>query len=133
MQTTKANNAMHTIQQDTLRNTITINIKGLFTEGHAEDVHARLERILPELKPGFTLINDLSEFENIEDGVRKLIKKSMDLINSHNPSRIIRIVPDFSKDIGFNILSLFHYSRDVKIITLKSADEARGYLDQQDS
>ena len=84
MQTIKANNTMHTIQQDTLRNTITINIKGLFTEDHAKEVHARLERILPELKPGFTLINDLSEFENVEDGVRKLIKKSMDLINSHN-------------------------------------------------
>jgi hypothetical protein len=55
------------------------------------------------------------------------IEKVMDLLNKSGVSRVIRIIPDQEKDIGFNIMSLFHYSDQVAVHTYKSYSEAEKY------
>jgi hypothetical protein len=37
---------------------------------------------------------------------------------------VVRVIPDPQKDIGLNILSLFHYRRRVRIVTCKTLAEA---------
>jgi hypothetical protein len=48
----------------------------------------------------------------------------MDLCNQKGISKIVRIIPDSQKDIGFNILSLFHYRHGIPIVTCETAAEA---------
>jgi hypothetical protein len=37
---------------------------------------------------------------------------------------VVRVIPDPHKDIGLNILSLFHYRRGVRIVTCETLEEA---------
>jgi hypothetical protein len=37
---------------------------------------------------------------------------------------VVRVIPDPHKDIGLNIMSLFHYRRRVRIITCETLAEA---------
>ena len=52
----------------------------------------------------------------------------MDLFNAKGVAMVVRVIPDPKRDIGLNILSLFHYSRKVRIVTVKSLDEATKLL-----
>jgi hypothetical protein len=38
------------------------------------------------------------------------------------------VIPDPRKDIGFNILSLFHYRHDIHIVTCETLEEAKRAL-----
>jgi hypothetical protein len=48
----------------------------------------------------------------------------MDLCNKQGAARVVRVIPDPHKDIGLNILSLFHYGRKVRISTYQTLAEA---------
>jgi len=48
----------------------------------------------------------------------------MDLINQRGVSLIVRVIPDPAKDIGLNILTIFHYPRQPRIITCQKLAEA---------
>ena len=37
---------------------------------------------------------------------------------------IVRVIPDPSKDVGLNILGLFHYKRQMHVVTCKNMEEA---------
>jgi len=52
----------------------------------------------------------------------------MDLLNKQGVSTVVRVIPDPRKDIGFNILSLFHYRPDVQIVTCETLEEAMKVL-----
>ena len=39
-------------------------------------------------------------------------------------AKVVRIIPDPKKDIGLNIMSVFHYQRRVQIITCETLDQA---------
>jgi hypothetical protein len=42
---------------------------------------------------------------------------------------VVRVIPDPQKDIGLNILSLFHYRRRVRIVTCATLGEAMKALE----
>jgi hypothetical protein len=52
----------------------------------------------------------------------------MDACNRAGVQKVVRIIPEPEKDIGFGIMSLFHYRRGVQIVTCESADEAAAIL-----
>jgi hypothetical protein len=52
----------------------------------------------------------------------------MDLLNKRSVSKVVRVIPDPQKDIGLNILSLFHYRRGLPIVTCETMDEAMAAL-----
>ena len=119
---------MFEIKLDQTRNIIFITLKNIFTVQEAKAVLEKVKEIIPKLKKGFKLVNDLSLLERIDSEARTDIEKTMDLFNKNGISTIIRIIPDANKDIGFNILSLFHYSKDVTIHTYESFEEALKYF-----
>jgi hypothetical protein len=41
---------------------------------------------------------------------------------------VVRVIPDPQKDIGMQIMSLFHYDRRVRIVTCESLAEAMKVL-----
>ncbi len=79
-------------------------------------------------KSGFILLTDLSLLENIHSDAYEHIKKTMDLLSKHGVSKVVRIIPDPSKDRGFGIMSLFHYPQNIAVHMCKSFEEAYKFL-----
>jgi len=88
----------------------------------------RVRSLLVELEPGFRLLSDLTELESMDIECLPSIKRTMDLCNKTGVHTVIRVIPDPKKDIGLNILSLFHYERRVHIVTCETLKEAKASL-----
>lgn len=106
-------------------NKLSITYEGYFDILQAEQFYLELQKIIPKLNKGCIVFVDLSLLERMDFEAKKFIGKEMELLNAIGVSEVIRIIPDKSKDIGFNILSLFHYSPKTKIHTYKSLQEAK--------
>jgi hypothetical protein len=52
------------------------------------------------------------------------IGHTMDLVAQHDVKLIVRVIPDPTKDIGLNILTVFHYPRHPRVITCQNLAEA---------
>jgi hypothetical protein len=83
-----------------------------------------VQTLLKELQPHFSLLSDLSDLESMDPACLIYIRRVMDLLNKHGVSQVVRVIPDPHKDIGLNILSLFHYRRRLPIVTCQSLAEA---------
>lgn len=119
---------MFSIRIDQPKNLLHISIRGTFDSAQAKNMLEKLRIEVPKLKKGFKLLDDLSEVDVIDPDCRPFIESVMDLCNQHEVSIVVRIIADESKDIGFNIMSTFHYSGQVKIYKCKSLEEARNYF-----
>lgn len=109
---------------DEARNTILIEFSGKVDAAQAETSYRKLQKVVPKCGKGFRILTDFTSLEMMEDEVQIVIKKSMDYFNQAGVSEILRVIPDPNKDFGLNILSLFHYSKDVKFYTFESRQEA---------
>jgi hypothetical protein len=97
----------------------------------AEETERGLDQIrngLTRLQRGFRLLADLSELQSMDVGCAPFIEKAMDLCNEKGASMVVRVIPDPHRDIGLQIMSIFHYSGDVQIITCQSLAEANEVL-----
>jgi hypothetical protein len=52
----------------------------------------------------------------------------MDLMSKLGVAKVVRVIPDPHKDIGLNIMSLFHYPRRIPIVTCPTLKEAMAEL-----
>jgi anti-anti-sigma regulatory factor len=83
-----------------------------------------LPPLLAELQPRFRLLADFSGLESMEVACAPQIARIMDLCNQREVEMVVRVISDPHKDIGLNIMSLFHYSRGVRIATCARLEEA---------
>lgn len=108
---------------DKKRNIVILAYEGNVDVGEAREIHRKLQTLVPKCRRGFKLLVDLSLVENIKKEVLPVIKENMDLFNQHGIAEVIRVIPDSDKDIGFSILSIFHYDKDVKVLTCQSLEQ----------
>lgn len=80
--------------------------------------------LLAELGDGFRLLVDLSQLDAMDTKCAGEIGSVMELLDQHGVEQVVRVIPKPVKDIGFNILSLFHYHSRPRIVTCKSLVEA---------
>jgi len=98
----------------------------------AEDLEKGLEQLrtsLAALDSGFRVLVDLSSLELMDVKCAPFIEKAMDLCNEHGASTVVRVIPDPHRDIGMQIMSIFHYHGAVRIITCVSMTEANQVLE----
>lgn len=112
---------------DEERNIVIVKYEGNVNVKDARRLHEQLQAVLSKCCKGFKMLVDLSTLSNIDQEVVPLIRKMMDLCNQYGVSEIARIIPDPNKDIGFNLLSIFHYDKDVRVRTYQSFEQ----LDQE--
>ena len=96
-----------------------------------EETEEGLEQIragLAKLQSGFRLLADLTELESMDVACAPHIEKAMDLCNAKGASIVVRVIPDPHRDIGLQIMSYFHYSGDVRIVTCQTLAEAEQLL-----
>jgi hypothetical protein len=116
------------IELDALRNLVRIQYFGHVTAARMIACVAEVEGLLPATRPGFTVLTDLSALESMTLDCVSHLTRIMDLSKAHGIGTVVRIIPDRNKDIGFNILSIIHYRRGVKIITCETLAEAERAL-----
>jgi hypothetical protein len=113
---------------DTAKNLLCMTFCGHVTADEVKEGTDQLGGFLVETKPGFRLLTDMTKLETMDTACIPYISNSMDLLNKHSVATVVRVIPDPHKDIGFNILSLFHYRHDVRIVTCKTLEEAMSAL-----
>ena len=87
-----------------------------------------LQSLLAELPSGFRLLVDLSGSDAMDLDCVPELGRMMDLINRAGVGQVVRVIPDPQKDIGFNILSVFHYPHHPRIVTCQTLAEAGRHL-----
>ena len=112
---------------------IVVTFRDAVDAQQTEELYNNLQQIIPKLERGFKILTDLSFLESMDTEAHLSIEKLMKLCNQYGVSKIIRVIPDSSKDIGFNIMSLFHYSHDVHVVTYQSTEEALKHIFLGDS
>jgi hypothetical protein len=120
--------AMFEAEVDPSKNLITIRYSQMVSPEDSRLGAERCEVLVTELKPGFRLLGDLTGLESMDLGCLPHIRRTMDLLNKHGVALVVRVIPDPRKDIGLNILSLFHYDRRVRIVTCETLAEAMRVL-----
>lgn len=97
----------------------------------SDEMRARMDEIrglLTSLKPGFRLLGDFENLDSMDDDCVAEIGRVMDLLKTNGVELAVRVIPDARKDIGLNILSVFHYGRSVRPVTCDTIDEALNIL-----
>ena len=101
---------------------------GRVRPGDLERSRDELRGLLPELNPGFRLLVDLTSLESIDLDCADVIGELMKLMDQGGVGMVVRVIPDPQKDIGMNILTIFHYRKPRQIVTCQKLMEAAGAL-----
>jgi hypothetical protein len=88
-----------------------------------------LNGLVAELRPDFRLLVDLTNLESMNLDCTEAIGEFMELMDRSGVSMVVRVIPDPKKDIGMNILMVFHYHKRPRVLavncrTLKEAAKA---------
>lgn len=116
------------IHADTDRQILSFEFAGQVS---AEDMQAKikdLRRELERLRSGFILFTDLGKLEAMENAATDQIAEYMDVCAAKGVGRIVRLIPDPAKDIGFALLGVFHYEKDIPLVTCTDIEDARRAL-----
>jgi len=84
--------------------------------------------LVADLPAGFRVLTDLGRLESMDIACEAEIGRTMELCDRKGASTVVRVVPEPQRDIGFNILTVFHYKRRVPAATCKSMEEAARLL-----
>jgi hypothetical protein len=87
-----------------------------------------VKTLLAELPPGFRLLADMTWLESMDLDCTTEIGRAMELFDQHGLGLVVRVIPDPVKDIGFNILGIFHYPHHPQIVTCNTLTEAASVL-----
>jgi len=80
-----------------------------------------IKTLLADLPPGFLVLADFGRLESMDPACTTEI---MELIDQSGVGMMVRVIPDPNKDIGLNILTLFHYRHQPQVVTCKNMAEA---------
>jgi len=115
---------MHKVETDATRNLLIITYLGHVEPAELALGRAELVAALAMVQPGFRLLTDLSELDAMEYACATEIEGMMDLVRKQGVTLVVRVVPDPHKDIGFKVMSFFHYDPQTPVVTCETRAEA---------
>jgi len=110
-------------------NLLLIRYSGLVGPDETEQGVEQVRAGLAKLQTGFRLLADLTELESMDVACAPFIEKAMDLCNEKGASVVVRVIPDPHRDIGLQIMSIFHYRGDTRIFTCETLAQAKEILE----
>jgi hypothetical protein len=75
------------------------------------------------------MLVDVGRLESMDTDCVEELGKMMELFDQHGLEQVVRVIPDPTKDIGFNILARFHYHHNPRITNCKTMIEAAKLLE----
>ena len=94
-----------------------VNYIGRVRPAELKQGREELKALLADMRPGFCFLANLSNLEVMGLDCRTELGRNMDLISQRGVGRVVRVIPDPSKDPGLNILGFFHYPNHPPIRT----------------
>jgi anti-anti-sigma regulatory factor len=91
--------------------------------------HDNMLALLADLPAGFKMLVDLDRLESMDTDCVDELGKFMELLDQRGLEQVVRVIPDPSKDIGFNILARFHYHHNPRITNCETMIEAAKLLE----
>ena len=113
---------------DAERNLLKFSFNGDVGRAEIERFERDVEAALATMPRGYALLTDLTHLKSMQLLCVPYIERTMDRNRTCGIARIVRIIPNRRKDIGFNIMSIFHYPRGMQIITCDTMAEAERAL-----
>jgi hypothetical protein len=98
------------------------------TPAELERAYPEVEALLAEFPDGFEMLADLGRLEAMDIACEEIIGRTMEMMEQHGLKRVVRVIADPTKDIGLNIIGMFHYSKKIRIVTCETMVEAARVL-----
>lgn len=115
---------MFEVRIDKPNNLVRFIFSGAVTPDETSRMRANLKDTLAELNSGFRVLSDFSRLDSLDLACAPDVEFAMDLCDKAGTSKVVRIIPDPQKDIGFSIMSMFHYHRRIPFVTCETLEEA---------
>jgi hypothetical protein len=115
---------MFHINADKSEQLLTITFSQHVEEEEMKRCVATFKEVLPQMEPGFRMLTNLTDLESMDPPCAIYIGEIMSLCNERQISAVVRVIPDPNRDIGFNILTHFHYGPNVKTVTHENLADA---------
>ena len=109
---------------DTSKRLMTMSFAQHVALGEMKSCLEKVRGMLVDIEPGFRLLTDLSSLESMSASCATDLGEMMNLCNGKGISAAIRVVPDPRKDIGFTLMSQFHYGKHVEVTTYETIADA---------
>jgi hypothetical protein len=120
---------MFVTEFDKSQRLLRITLAGHTTAEEARSCMESVRSLLADVQPGFRLLADLGGILSMPTTAAPYIGQLMDSCAEKGVVMVVRLLPaEPSKDIGFAIMSRFHYAPDVRIVTCATMEEAANYL-----
>ncbi|HXT11136.1 MAG TPA: hypothetical protein VN873_06195 [Candidatus Angelobacter sp.] len=121
---------MFEVRIDKPKNLVTFFFSGRVTPDETSRMRTSLKAQLAQLKRGFSVLSDFSQLDFMDLACAPDVEFAMDACDKAGTSKVVRLIPDARKDIGFSIMSLFHYHRRIPIVTCETLAEAVRALEE---
>jgi anti-anti-sigma regulatory factor len=116
------------LEADSSKNLLTIRYAGAVGPAEVKSGLDDVRAGLAQLRQNFRLLADLSELQSMDVACAPFIEKAMDMCNEKGASIVVRVIPDPRRDIGLQIMSIFHYAPEVRIINCETLVQAEEIL-----
>jgi hypothetical protein len=114
---------------DKTQRLLKITFAGHTTAEEARSCLDSVRSLLIDVQPGFRLLADLGGILSMPTAAAPYIGQVMESCAEKGVELVVRLLPaEPSKDIGFAIMSHFHYAPDIRIVTCATMEEAASYL-----
>jgi hypothetical protein len=124
---------MISVETDKAKRLLVVSAAGHVSKEEVKEAAARVRAVLKDVAPGLRALTDFRWLESMRPSAAPYIAEIMDALAERQVASVIRIIPDPGKDIGLNILSQFHYNRDLPISTVETLVEALDRLLEQNA
>jgi hypothetical protein len=123
---------MFSVETNKARRLLVITAAGHVSKEEVKYAAEQVREALRDAAPGIRVLTDFRWLESMRPGAAPHIAEIMDALAEKQVASVIRIIPDPGKDIGMiNILSQFHYSRELPISTVETLVDALDRLLEQ--
>src|SRR2546423_7768474 len=125
---------MFSVETNKAKRLLVISAAGHVSKEEVKQATEQVREALRDAAPGSRVLTDFRWLESMRPGAVPHIAEIMDALAEKQVASVIRIIPDPGKDIGMiNILSQFHYSRELPISTVETLVDALDRLLEQNA
>ena len=93
-------------------NLVIVHFSDTVDQSQSEDCCRLVKSFISKAKPGFTGITDLGLLKHMDFECTPHVSEIMDLFNEALVAKAYHVTPNKEIDIGWNIMSKFHYNND---------------------
>jgi len=124
---------MFSVETNKAKRLLVISAAGHVSKEEVKHAAEQVREALQDAAPGSRVLTDFRWLESMRPGAAPHIAEIMDALAEKQVASVIRIIPDPGKDVGMNILSQFHCSRELPISTVETLVDALDRLLEQNA